>query len=938
MWATVLLGAALMTPNLDSTPRQRINFDEGWKFALGNAADPEKDFGFGVEDSFGKAGGGVGALSPGFDDAGWRDVDLPHDWAVELPFVQGNTSALVSHGFKPTGRLFPDTTIGWYRKTFDVPQDAVGRRASVDFDGVFRDSQVWLNGHYMGRHLSGYTGFSFDLTDYLNYGGKNVLVVRVDAGQYEGWFYEGAGIYRHVWLNSLPATHLQDDWLQLVPRLHGDSGSLEVRVGAMNGPSRSKPLVARISVYDPTGKSVGSGSAEFPEGQPSRQVGAQALVQCGKVDLWSIDHPSLYKVVTELVEGGKVVDKLETSVGFRTVVFDKEKGILLNGEPVKIYGACCHQDHAGVGAAVPDALNAWRIKTLKEWGFNALRTSHNPPTPELLDACDRLGMLVLDETRDFGSSQEALDQLRSLIVRDRNHPSVICWSIGNEEWTSTTDVGGRIAATMIRTVKDLDPTRPVSYASNHGNADTGVNALVDWRGFNYMTISDVDKYHKDHPDQLLWGSEEASTLSTRGEYKNDPVKGYMAAYDVNAPGWGATAEKWWTFADARPWYAGAFVWTGFDYRGEPTPYQWPCISSHFGVLDTCGFPKDIAWYYKAWWTKEPVLHILPHWNWSGDEGKPIDVWVFSNHDEVELALNGKSLGRKKMPKDGHLEWQVPYEPGTLVATGFRSGKQVQTSSVETTGTASVLGLTPDRAEIHADGQDVSVVTVFGDDSKGRLDPLAKSLVTFELKGPGRILGVGNGDPSCHEPDQYFSLPHDMPLTDWKWQDSVTADDPAWRAPDFDDSKWPVAHVRGEGRGMRANSLAVYRTTFGLSPSEVGEPWTLGIGQIDDEGWVYVNGSLVLETHDWDRSWSAPVKGHLHAGQNVVVVVVKNNDGQGGLGRGVRLSRPGDPPQWKRSLFHGLAQVIVQAGQSAGSIELTARAPGLKDAHVTIRAK
>jgi beta-galactosidase len=392
---------------------------------------------------------------------------------------------------------------------------------------------------------------------------------------------------------------------------------------------------------------------------------------------------------------------------------------------------------------------------LKKYGVNAVRTSHNPPTPELLDAADRLGILVMDENRLIGSSPEILSQLTRLVTRDRNHPSVIMWSLGNEEPEQSTPRGARIGATMVRTVKALDDSRPVTFASNAHNSDTGIHTVIDLRGFNYKNISDIDKYHGDHPDEILFGSEEASTVSTRGIYANDPVRTYVSAYDVNKPNWGATAEDWWSFYDARPWLAGAFVWTGFDYRGEPTPYSWPSINSHFGILDTCGFPKDIAFYYQAMWTGQPVLHVFPHWNWAGREGEPIDVWAFSNLDAVELKVNGRTAGRHIVPKDGHVEWKVPYQPGALEAIGMKNGRVIKTTRIETTGAPARVVLSADRTTIDADGRDVAIVTVSAVDAQGRVVPIADALIHFAMDGAGGIIGVGNGDPASHEPDRYL---------------------------------------------------------------------------------------------------------------------------------------------------------------------------------------
>ncbi len=417
-----------------------------------------------------------------------------------------------------------------------------------------------------------------------------------------------------------------------------------------------------------------------------------------------------------------------------------------------VKGTCNHQDHAGVGSALPDRVQYYRIQRLKDMGCNAYRTSHNPPTPELLDACDQLGMLVMDETRLFSSSSEGLSQLERLVRRDRNHPCVILWSVGNEEPVQATERGQRIAATMKHLIRELDTTRPVTEAMN-GGWGKGVSNVVDVQGFNYEKNGNTDQFHKDFPAKPCIGSEEASTFCTRGIYENDKERGYISAYDVNRPSYGCGAEEWWTYYSARPWIAGAFVWTGFDYRGEPSPYSWPCISSHFGIMDTCGFPKDNFFYYQAWWTEKPIVHVLPHWNWRGKEGTPIEVWVHSNCEEIELQLNGTSLGRKSMPRNSHLEWQVPYAPGTLVARGFNGGKAVAEERVETTGEPAGVKLTPDRSTINADGEDVSVVTVSVRDAQGRLVPVAENQVTFTVEGPGKIIGVGNGNPSSHEPDK-----------------------------------------------------------------------------------------------------------------------------------------------------------------------------------------
>jgi len=458
---------------------------------------------------------------------------------------------------------------------------------------------------------------------------------------------------------------------------------------------------------------------------------------------------------------GAAVDTYETEFGIRTLRFDADEGFFLNGKAVKIKGTCNHQDHAGVGAALPDRIQYYRIERLKAMGSNAYRTSHNLPTPELLDACDRLGMLVMDETRMMSSNPEGLSQLERLIRRDRNHPSVVIWSLGNEEPEQGSERGARMFTTMKRLARRLDPTRLVTAAQN-GGWGKGISSVVDVFGCNYHD-KDVDGYHREHPKQPMIGTETASTVSTRGIYANDKEKGYVSAYDVNYPPWATTAQNWWSIYNARPYMAGGFAWTGFDYRGEPTPYGWPCINSHFGIMDTCGFAKDNFYYYQAWWGSRPVVHLFPHWNWPGKEGQEIEVWCHSNLDRVELFLNGTSLGSQNVVKDTHLMWKVKYQPGTLEARGYaargdaargdKSAAHVLVDKRETTGPAAAIRLLPDHKQIAGDGEDVSMVTVEIVDAQGRAVPIADNQVTFNVSGTGKLLGVGNGDPSSHESDQ-----------------------------------------------------------------------------------------------------------------------------------------------------------------------------------------
>jgi beta-galactosidase len=761
-----------------ASAREQLLLDAGWRFHLGDASSPVDDFGYGLETAFGKAGEAPGAAQMDFNDSTWRKLDIPHDWAVELDFVRAKEDNVKDHGFKPVGRQFPKSTIGWYRRTFMIPKSDMGKRLTVKFDGVFRDCVVWFNGHFLGRNLSGYSEFSFDVTNYVLFGKKNVLVVRADASQYEGWFYEGAGIYRHVWLLKWNSLHVPlygtFVWTEVEDPAAGKNARVNIETKLFNQSAVQVKGTLQLTIIDETGKSVASASSEKQNLHGFEEGTIRQSIQVPNPKLWSLESPHLYTIRSEVISEEKLVDRTETSFGIRTIRFDKDSGLYLNGKRVEIQGVCCHQDHAGVGSALPDRLQYYRIERLKEMGCNAYRTSHNPPTSELLDACDRLGMLVMDENRLMGTTPEFRGQFKTQILRDRNHPSVFVWSLGNEEWQiQDNPMGTNIARDLKRLQKELDPSRLCTYAGNNGNHYDGINSVVDVRGINYIVLGDPDKYHRDHPDQPVMGSEEASTLCTRGIYMNDTTSGFVSDYDVNAPGWGSIAEKWWKFYAARPWLAGAFVWTGFDYRGEPTPYSWPCISSHFGILDVCGFPKNNFYYYQSWWTSKTVLHLAPHWNWRGKEGQSIDVWCQSNCDSVELFLNGKSLGRKVMERNSHLEWKVPYEAGTLEARGWRNGKKVSTK-VETTDDPVTIVLTPDRQSIHADGEDVCVVNVTALDGHGREVPVADNLIRFEVNGGGRIIGVGNGNPSSHEPDKYLDGNYQRKLFNGKCQVIVQA--------------------------------------------------------------------------------------------------------------------------------------------------------------------
>jgi beta-galactosidase len=733
-------------------PRQRMLFDFDWKFQFGHGADPARDLGFGNgQGDFAKTGDFKFAKA-GFDDSKWRTLCLPHDWAVELPFVRDET--LSSHGFKPLGRRYPETSVGWYRREFEISASDLGRRIAVEFDGAFRDVLVFVNGCFIGRNDNGYAPFRFDLTDFLAYGAKNYIALRVDASFGDGWFYEGAGIYRHVWLTKSDALHL-GQWESTVrAELKGNSASLTLGTVVENEGNQVENAKVSWQILDNTGKTVAAAEAPRQSIPADGSANFTAIAKLVNPALWSVDAPNLYSAIVTVEAGGKARDAERVSFGVRTAVFDADKGFFLNGKPLKIQGTCNHHDHAGVGAALPDRLQWFRLGVLREMGCNAVRTSHNMPTPEWVEACDRMGMMMMCETRQMSSNPEGRSQLETMVRRYRNSPSIILWSIGNEEWqlqNNMAEEGAKIAASMVRRCHELDPTRVVSAAVN-GDNKQGVSDALDIIGFNYG-LNRPDEYHKLNPKRPIFGSETASAVSTRGVYSTDKLRNTVSAYDVNNPGWGEQAEEWWKFYATREWEAGGFAWTGFDYRGEPTPYGWPSVNSQFGIVDMCGFPKDTFYYYKAWWGKGPVLHLFPHWNFEGKEGEEIPVWVHTNLDQVELLLNGKSLGSQKVPYLGHVEWKVKYEPGVLEARGSRDGKVVLTEKRETNGETVAIRLTADRTELNADGQDVAMVTVEVLDKQGRPVPTASNPIGFKVDGQGVLLGVGNGDPNCQESDK-----------------------------------------------------------------------------------------------------------------------------------------------------------------------------------------
>jgi beta-galactosidase len=891
--------------------RERILLDEGWRFALGHATDPSLDFGHatGYFSYLAKAGFGDGPANPSFEDHGWRLLDLPHDWAVEAPFDE---RASKSHGFKAVGPKFPERSVGWYRRKFSIPEGDLGKSIRVEFDGIFRAARVFVNGFFLGEEPSGYASVGYDLTDYLNYGGDNVLSVRVDASMEEGWFYEGAGIYRHVRLLKTAPLHVGEYGTFVRSQVEGDEARISVETTVTNEGEAGEPFILEQEILGSDGKTVARSEREVVSPKPGQAQTFSDILTVKQPGLWSLENPTLHTLATVLRRSGQVLDRYETPFGIRTIRFDPNQGLFLNGRRVEIKGTNNHQDHAGVGVALPDALQVFRLKRLKDMGSNTYRCSHHPPTPELLDACDRMGMLVIDENRLMGVNDYHLRYLEKLIRRDRNHPSVILWSIGNEEWGIEGNIkGARIAKTMQNVVHRLDPTRLVTVAISGGWG--GSSSVVDAAGVNYIKQGKTDDQHAKYPWQVILGTEESTTQGTRGVYLDDKEHAHLAPCENGVAG--GNAELGWKHYAARPFLAGLCYWTGFDYRGEPDPVGYPGVYSQFGILDTCGFPKDTFFYIKSQWTDEPMLHLAPHWNWAGREGEIFEVRAYSNCGEVELFLNGKSLGRKVMEKHGHLSWRVPYAPGKLSACGYKTGKCVVEAVRETTGPSAAVELGADRLSLKSDGKDLSVVRVGLLDKQGRWVPTACDKVLFSISGPGRILGVGNGDPGCHEPDCRVEATETIRTSDWV----------------------PPVPAKAKGR-------YIFETTFDLPAVERGEFVSILLGALGPKPKVMLNNhdipSDFAEHKSETEFWIDPAK--LQKSRNVLRLeaqpALSQIDSET-LGRFrpafLRMVKP--PLPWARSAFNGLAQVIVQSTGAPGEIVLEAKGEGLKPARLILKA-
>jgi beta-galactosidase len=768
-----LLGMGAGFSSATESPRVRDLFDIGWTFTKGDPAGAEQRV---------------------FDDSGWRRLDLPHDWSIEGPFDPANLSGAPG-GFLPGGT-------GWYRKSFKAPSAAEVRKVFIEFDGVYMNGEVWINGHRLGKRPYGCIGFEYDLTPYLDLKGDNVLAVRVDNSRLpSGRWYTGSGIYRHVWLkitDPLRVVH----WGTYVttPKISATQAEVAVKTTIRNCHAAAKSVTVTQSVLDSKGAVVATAEGVHELAADAELTVDQSL-QIANPALWSPDSPNLYTLRTELRDGGRLSDRYETPFGVRELRFEAKTGMFLNGKSIKMKGVCNHQDLGPLGTALWDQALERRLKMLKDMGCNAIRTAHYPHSPEMMALCDRMGFLVLDETFDewrrgwdfegkllvasknnkgkapFGYNKYFDEwherDLTDHLKRDRNHPCVIMWSVGNEVPESVKN--GEIET--VKVLRDLchkiDPTRPVTVGCNHIKSanESGFTEQLDIVGYNegVESVFEIEGDRARYPDRKMYLSEVPHSLQTRGEYRTHPRyyrpgfdhpkltekevfpetdAYYESSYDNS--GVQIDARRSWRMTKSQPSIMGEFRWTGFDYVGESG--GWPRVLGNYGIIDLCNFPKDTYYFYQSQWTDKPMVHLLPHWNWPGKEGATIPVWCYTNCDEAELFLNGASLGTRRFDgkNDMHLEWLVPYQPGELKVLASKDGKMAATSITQTAGVPARIHISADQPKLDPANRDLSYVILRMEDENGVFAPQAAKWVNIQIEGPGRIAGSGNGDPLSHE--------------------------------------------------------------------------------------------------------------------------------------------------------------------------------------------
>ena len=736
-----------------TSPRVIIDFNKGWKFYLGNDS---------------------AAINPGYDDSKWRMLDLPHDWSIEGNFSENNP-ATTQGGALPNG-------IGWYRKTFLLPAAAQNKNVRATFDGIYRNSEVWINGHYLGKRPYGYSSFSYDLTAYLNKApAKNIIAVKVDNSQQpNSRWYSGSGIYRNTRLvctDTAIAINNRGVFIT-TPFVSSKKAAVKIQVSAIFGKAVKKIFIAQTEIYDASGKLLAS-SRKLIHAENILQGNLEYAfdLNIDNPKVWSPHRPYLYNAVTKVISNGKLTDETSTHFGIRSLHFDANKGFFLNGKPLKILGVCNHHDLGALGAAVNIRAIERQLQLLKAMGCNAIRTAHNPPAPELLDLCDKMGFLVMEEAFDMWKKKKNkfdyyadFDQwhkqdIQDMVLRDRNHPCIFIWSIGNEIREQFDSSGIGLAKELVGLIKSVDSTRPVTAALSEWNPEKNFlykSGALDIVGLNYHQEIYED-FHKYYPGQIFIGTENMSAFATRGYYDMPSDSSYfwpakspqkivehgnpdytVSAYDQVSAYWGSTHETTWKIIKKHDFLPGLFVWSGFDFLGEPIPYPWPARSSYYGIIDLAGFPKDVYYMYQAEWTDKPVLHIFPHWNWTA--GKLVDVWAYYNHaDEVELFLNNRSLGTKrKTAGELHVMWRVPFQPGVLKAVSRKNGKTILVKEIHTAGEPKKIQLATDRLGLQADGKDLSFITASVLDKNGYPVPDADNLFTFSVEGNGLLAATDNG--------------------------------------------------------------------------------------------------------------------------------------------------------------------------------------------------
>ncbi|AZQ64799.1 DUF4982 domain-containing protein [Flammeovirga pectinis] len=775
---SVLLFLAISTTGFCSTyenevPLARQSFNQDWTFKKGE---------IGTE------------ANKEFDDSSWRKLNLPHDWAIEGPFDEKHDAR--------TGGL-PIFGTAWYRKNFSISEAQKGNIIKVAFDGVMNNAEVYLNGEKVGARPFGYIGFEVDLTPYIKYGKENILAVRVAPKDLSARWYPGAGIYRNVWLDIENPVHVAH-WGTYIttPKVEEKSAVVAIETTIENQTTQKGKYTLKTIILDKEGQQVGVLASNF-DAEKNKSSVIKQEIEISNPILWDTENPYLYTTTSIILNNNQVIDSYATSFGVRTIDYSRDKGFLLNGKPTRFKGVCMHHDLGPLGAAVNYRATQRQLEIMKSMGVNAIRTSHNPPSPEQLEICDKLGILVQVEAFDEWKAPKVENgyntvwdewherDLRDMIKRDRNHPSVVMWSIGNEIKEQRHENGGELAKALVDICHDEDPTRPVSAGLSiyPQFVKNGLADAVDIIGMNYKPTQ-YDNLLAMDPNYIVYGSETSSVVSSRGVY-HLPLENYekhdsfqITSYDIISPPW-AYPPDFETYAqETMTRSLGEFVWTGFDYLGEPTPFNgrdnetngkwtgdWPSRSSYFGIVDLCGFPKDRFYYYQSRWTEKPMVHILPHWNWEGADQEEIPVYCYTNCDEAELFLNGKSLGKKVMGVDKttipadfkfwkqpektwdspyRLNWNVAYEPGELKVVAYKDGKVAAEKVIVTAGAPAKLTVVPDKHVITADGSDLSFVTVRVEDKDGNFCPLASSLVTFEVEGVGTIAGVGNGNAATVE--------------------------------------------------------------------------------------------------------------------------------------------------------------------------------------------